>query len=326
MCRPIRIICWITTLILCFTGHALAKEKGPTTSGDFDFAKTKAFVREIDSRPDFPVGMVIANDWAYSMRALGAKITIPQYNAVLIWMKMAQQKNGGFGLDREGQDVSILNTSLALETLSYLNAVKAINTGKVKSFVASLKNPDGGFGFSPQSKGSSLASTYFAVRVLKEIGALDLVDPAKSSAYVTAFEKKGGGFGSSSGNGVADAKNSYMAIFVLNTLGAMKEATRESCVKFLQTTPYVKGKKRAERPSLDEQLYAVMALKELNAAQLIDSKFAMAFLRRLYIKVNGGFGPLEGYGSTPDSTTAGLRILAEIGMLKVPARLVALNK
>lgn len=38
-----------------------------------------------------------------------------------------------------------------------------------------------------------------------------------------------------------------------------------------------------------------------------------------YIEVNGGFGPLEGYGSTPDSTTAALRILAETGKLKAPA-------
>ncbi len=71
-------------------------------------------------------------------------------------------------------------------------------------------------------------------------------------------------------------------------------------------------------PDLNEQLYAILALKELKAAGKIDKKFAMAFLKRIYIKVNGGFGPLEGYGSTPDSTTTGLRILAEIGKLKAP--------
>ncbi|HEY6872142.1 MAG TPA: hypothetical protein VI298_05360, partial [Geobacteraceae bacterium] len=108
--------------------------------------------------------------------------------------------------------------------------------------------------------------------------------------------------------------NTYLAAFALNTLGALDDGTRKNAVRFLATTPYA-GKSK-ERPDLDEQLFAVRALKELKAANKIDRKEAMAFLNRIYIKVNGGFGPLEGYGSTPDSTATGLRILAELGKLK----------
>jgi len=194
--------------------------------------------------------------------------------------------------------------------------MNAVDAAKVKAFVASLKNPDGGFGFSQESKGSTLATTYFAARVLKATGGLDLVDKSKTSAYVKGFEKKEGGFGSVKGAGVADARNTYMAVHILNSIGALDDTTRMNAVRFLATTPYA-GKSK-ERPDLNEQLYAIKALMELKAADKIDKKFAMAFLKRLYINVNGGFGPLEGYGSTPDSTTTGLRILAEIGKLKAP--------
>ncbi len=315
-----RTTCRLVVLILSFValvaGTAFAKEKGKA-KGDFDFAKTKAFMKEMETRPDFPVGMVLANDYVYSLLALGDKIGTDKQNAIIGCIKSLQQKNGGFVADKANKSASLLYTDIALETLGYLNAMNAVDAAKVKSFVASLKNPDGGFGFSQESKGTSLATTFYAVRTLKAIGGLDLVDKAKTTAYVKGFEKKDGGFGSVKGKGSADTRNTYMAAYVLNTLGALDDATRKGAVRFLGTTPYA-GKKGKERPELNEQLYAILALKELKAADRIDRKEAMAFLKRIYIKVNGGFGPLEGYGSTPDSTTTGLRILAELGKLKAP--------
>ncbi len=311
-----RVLVLALSLVTLFTGSVCAKEKGKAT-GDFDFAKTNAFMREMETRPDFPVGMVLANDYVYSLLTLGEKIDTGRQNAVIACIKSLQQKDGGFVPDKSTKSASLLYTDIALETLGYLNAMNAVDAVKVKAFVASLKNPDGGFGFSQESKGSTLATTYFAVRVLKATGGLDLVDKAKTVAYVKGFEKKEGGFGSVKGTGIADARNTYTAVHILNTLGALDDATRKNAVKFLATTPYA-GSKAKAMPDLNEQLYAILALKELKAAGKIDKKFAMAFLKRIYIKVNGGFGPLEGYGSTPDSTTTGLRILAEIGKLKAP--------
>ena len=316
-----RVLVLALSLVTLFTGSVCAKEKGKAT-GDFDFAKTNAFMREMETRPDFPVGMVLANDYVYSLLTLGEKIDTGRQNAVIACIKSLQQKDGGFVPDKSTKSASLLYTDIALETLGYLNAMNAVDAVKVKAFVASLKNPDGGFGFSQESKGSTLATTYFAVRVLKATGGLDLVDKAKTVAYVKGFEKKEGGFGSVKGTGIADARNTYTAVHILNTLGALDDATRKNAVKFLATTPYA-GSKAKAMPDLNEQLYAILALKELKAAGKIDKKFAMAFLKRIYIKVNGGFGPLEGYGSTPDSTTTGLRILAEIGKLKAPGALAA---
>jgi prenyltransferase beta subunit len=303
---------------LC-AASALAKENGNEkgTVGDFDFAKTKAFMREIETRPDFPVAMVLANDYVYSLLAMGDNIDTGRKNAVIACIKSLQQANGGFVADKANKSASTLYTDIALETLGLLNAANTLDTGKVKSFVASLKNPDGGFGFSQEAKGSSLATTCYAVRVLKTVGGLDLVEKAKTAEYVKGFGKKAGGFGPVKGVGVADAQSTYMAAYVLNALGMLDDNTRKNAVHFLKTTPYA-GNKGKERPDLNEQLYAIRALKELKAPEIIDKKFATAFMQKLYIKANGGFGPLEGYGSTPDSTTTGLRILAEIGKLKAP--------
>ena len=312
MSKLIRIT--VVTLSIVAACSAAVFAKGPASGKGFDFAKTRAFMCEMETRPDFPVSIVLANDYVYSLLALGDGIAPARKSATISYIKGAQQKNGGFIGDKADKNASLLYTDLALETLGYLKATNAIDSGMARSFVASLRNPDGGFGFSRVSPGSNLASTYYAVRTLKTIGGLDLIDKTKTARYIRGFERRNGGFGYVKGNGVADPKNTYMAAFVLNTLGMMDNATRKGALKFLANTPYLDTRSK-ERPELDAQLYTILALKELKAGARIDRRIATAFLKELYIPINGGFGPLVGYGSTPDSTTNALRILAETGSL-----------
>jgi hypothetical protein len=311
--RALRIVSFMALGLSLSAGAALAK--GKVKAKKFDFAKTKAFVCEADTRPDFPVSVPLADYYTYSLLATGNSLEPAKKTALIGYIKKSQQKNGGFVSDKADKGASIVQTYLALETLGYLKSSSAIEAGKVKSFVASLKNADGGFGFSQEAKKSSLATTFFAVRTLKAIGGMELVDKAKTAAYLKQFEKKDGGFGFVKGPGVANAKNTYMAVATLDTLGMLDPATTKNSVKFLGTTPYVKGKSN-KVPELEEELYAIKALKMLKAADRIDKKFALLFLKRLYIEINGGFGPLEGYGSAPESTAAALEILTEIGALK----------
>lgn len=319
MLKIIRLVVPALCLFALFAGTAVAKEKAKAKSGGFDFAKTSSFMQEMETRPDFPVGMVLANDYTYSLHALGVKINTGRQNAIIACIRNLQLKNGGFVADKASKSASILYTDVALDTLGLMNATNAIDAARVKAFAASLKNPDGGFGFSQESKKSGLATTYHAVHLLKTIGGLDLVDKTRTAAYVMSFEKKAGGFGSVQGAGAADARNTYMAAYVLNSIGQLTETARQNAIKFLGSTPYGGGKSKA-MPDLDEQLYAIKALKELKAAGNIDRKFALAFLKKVYIPTNGGFGPLVGYGSTPDSTTTALHILAELGRLKTPSK------
>jgi len=319
MLKIIRLIVPALCLFALFAGNASAKEKAKAKTDGFDFAKTRSFIQEMETRPDFPVGMVLANDYVYSLHALGVKINTGRQSAIIACIKNLQLKNGGFAADKSSKNASILYTDVALDTLGLLNAANAVDAARVKAFAASLKNPDGGFGFSQESKKSGLATTYYAVHVLKAIGGLDLVDKARTAEYVKSFEKKEGGFGSVKGVGTADARNTYMAAYVLNAIGQLTDTARQNAVKFLATTPYG-GSMSKTMPDLDEQLYALRALKELKESGKIDRKFAMAFLKKVYIPANGGFGPIVGYGATPDSTTTALRIMAELGRLKTPSK------
>lgn len=308
-----RITLVILSLFAAFS--IVVSARAEAVGKEFDFAKTGAFMREMETRPDFPVSIVLANDYVYSLIALGDGIDPSRKSATVSYIKSAQQNNGGFGSERGDKNASLLYTDLALETLGYLKSTGDINTGMVKSFVVSLKNPDGGFGFSRKSRGSSLATTFYAVRILKALGGLNLVDKEKTVLYIKGFERTGGGFGYVPGAGVADAKNTFMSAFVLKSLGKLDATTMKNAVKFLETTPYLNNS-RGARPDLDGQLFSILALKELNAGAKINRKLAMAFLEKIYVPQNGGFGPLEGYGSTPDSTTTAIRILAETGKLK----------
>ncbi|MBJ6751716.1 MULTISPECIES: prenyltransferase/squalene oxidase repeat-containing protein [Geomonas] len=306
------------TVVAALAAPALAKEKArqpKAKSAEFDFKKTNAFIREMEGRPDFPVATVIANDYVYTLLAMGEKIDTGRQNAIILAAKLAQQKDGGFTPDKSSKTSSILYTDIALETLALLDAGNAIDRNKVKAFAASLKNHDGGFGFSTDARKSSLATTYYALHVLKAVNGLDAVDRGKTLEYVKGFAKKEGGFGPEKGPGRPNARSTYMAAYILNALSGMDAPTAKSALQYLESTPYL-DKKSKERPDLDEQLYTIRALKEINAGNRVDKALAFNFMKRLYIKVNGGFGPLEGYGSTPDSTTTALRILSEIGKVK----------
>jgi prenyltransferase beta subunit len=198
--------------------------------------------------------------------------------------------------------------------------MNSIDAGKVKSYVSSLKRPDGGFSYDSASKDSSLATTYYAVHILSYIKGLDIVDKAKAAAYIKGFEKKDtGGFAYVKGTGVSNAKSTYMGIFALKVLGMLDEQTRKNAIKFLITTRYIgKPAKYDVTQTLEEQAYTIVTLKMLGAENKINKDGVVKFIKTFYIPVNGGFGPIHGYGTAPDSTYFGIQGLAEMGILKKP--------
>lgn len=288
--------------------------------GEFDFTRTKAFMREMETRPDFPVSTVLAHDYVYSLASLGAKIGNKNKHAVQFFIKSVQQIDGGFVSDKFDKPSSILFTDHALETLTLLKGASEIDMGRAKTFITSLKNADGGFGFSAGAKESSLVNTFYAVHSLDLLNSLNLVDAAKTAAYIRSFEHKDGGFGYVKGTGTASAKITYMAVYILKDLGKLDTATKANALKYLNASAYGKGTagKVDSLQMLEEMAYTIDALKLLGAKDKIDTKKANGILKQLYIKQNGGFGPIPGYGSTPDSTLLGIRILVGTGSLKAP--------
>jgi len=285
---------------------------------EFNFKKTSAYIHELDTRPDFPVSITLARNYVYSVLALGEKLDPKMKEKTITFIKGLQRSDGGFSIDPETKTTTSLYTDYALETLSYMGGVNAIDAGKVKSYIASLKKQDGGFSFDSTTKDSSLQTTYYAVHILASINGLDIVDKAKTAAYIKDFKRNdSGGFNYVKGTGVSNPKNTAMAVFTLKALGMLDDETRTDAIKFLASTPYAgKAVKYDVSQTLEEQVYAMTALKMLGAEKKISKRNAVAFIKSFYIPVNGGFGPIHGYGSAPDPTYFGLQGLVELGVLK----------
>ncbi len=290
-------------------------------SVEFDFKKTGVYTHEMDTRPDFPVSITFARNYVYSILALGEKIDPTAREKLIGFIKKLQGADGGFSVDIATKSSNALYTDFVLETLSYLCAVNAVDTAKVKSYLSSLQRPDGGFSFDANTKDSSFQSTFHAVHALSYINGLDLVNKAKTAAYIREFERKEtGGFNYVKGTGVPNTTNTYNGIFMLKALGMLDGQTNKNAMKFLATTAYLgKPVKYDVNQTLEEQADAIMTLKILGAENKIRKSGAVAFIKSFYIPANGGFGPIHGYGTAPDPTFFGIKALAELGVLKTPA-------
>lgn len=293
-----------------------ATDKKPA---EFDFKKTSAYTHELETRPDFPVSAILARNYVYSVLALDGKIDGKMKQKTIDYLRNLQRQDGGFSVDSIIMETSSQNTDFAFETLSLLNALGSVDAGKVKTYLSSLQRSDGGFALDSKTKESSLVTTYYAVHVLSFVNGLNTLDKARVAAYIRGFEKDSGGFSYVKGGGVSSPKNTYMAVFVLKTLGMLDEETKKNAVRFLVSTPY--GGKPAKydvTQTLEEQAYTIMTLKMAGAENRINKKEAVKFIKGFYIPVNGGFGPMQGYGTAPDPTYFGVLSLAELGVLKNP--------
>lgn len=311
----------IIALMSLFLTAATDKKKDPVR---FDFKKTSAYTHDLlDARPDFPVSVTLARNYVYSIFALGEKLEPKAKDKVVDFIKKVQGPDGGFSIDPATKSTNSLYTDFALETLSYLGAVDAVDTAKAKSYLSSLKRPDGGFSFDAKTKDSSFQTTFSAVHALSSINGLDIVEKAKTAAYIKGFERKdAGGFNYVKGTGAPNVTNTYMAVFALKALGALDDQTKSKAIKFLGTTAYVgKPVKYDVNQTLEEQADAIITLKMLGAENKIRKSGAVAFIKSFYIPVNGGFGPIHGYGSAPDPTFFGIKALAEMSVLKKPAEI-----
>jgi prenyltransferase beta subunit len=287
---------------------------------ELDFKKTSAYIHEMDARPDFPDTIIFARDYVYSIQALEEKIAPKVKEKIIDFTKKIQRSDGGVSIDPAAKEANSLYTDFAVETLSYLDAVNSIDSGKIKSYLSSLQRPDGGFAFNATTKESSLQTTYFAIHVLSYLGGLNIVDKAKTAAYIKGFEKKDtGGFTYMKGTGVSNVKNTYMGVFTLKTLGMLDEQTKKNAIKYLTSTMYIgKPVPYEVYQTLAEQAYSIITLKMLGAENRINKDGVVTFIKGFYLPLIGGFAPKHGNAASPDPTYFALRSLAEMGILKKP--------
>lgn len=313
------VFCILVLVLLCVPSMAMAKTKKETVK--FDFKKTSEYFHELlDKRPDFPVSVVLLNDYVYSLAALGETVDPKLKERMITFTKKIQQLDGGFSVDIATKESSSLYTNFALETLALIGSVGSIDAGAAKSYIASLKQKDGGFSFNTKKNESTLPTTYHAVHSLFILNGLSIVDKAKTAEYIKGFEKKEtGGFSYVRGTGVATAKDTFMAVEALRTLGMLDNDTKTRALKFLTSLPYIgKFKKTSETLTLEEQVYTLSALRVLEDTAGLDKQKITLFLKKFYVPEDGAFAAIEGFKTAPDPTCLGVRGLVELGVLKRP--------
>lgn len=286
-----------------------------------DLEKTAAYLAEWTSRDNFPDTATFAYYSAYCYRALRRPMPAAAAAKAVGFLKRSQAASGGFASQPKWDPKpSLLWTAHALKALALLGKLGAVDAAKAAAFVRAQAMPDGGFRMEAGEKESSLAATHFALESLAILGRIQTVDRARTRAFIERFAAEGGGFSMTLPPRGSLPRATYFGIAALSRLGAIKPAIKSGAVAYLKSTPY-SGLVTAQPPpypETEELAYALAALRLLGALEEIRLPPVEGFLAARFVPENGGFGPQDGYGSTPPSTYAALEAMVSLGRLPDP--------
>ena len=290
-----------------------------------DLDKTVALYEGWLSRPSFPETVPFAYYPVYAMQAMGKEISKEKKEKIVAFLKSCQKQDGGFANEPQyAKESNVIFTYHALQALSLLEALDAIDRAKALSYLTGLQQKDGGFKASAGGKGKpTLDATYYGVQSLVLLDGLKKVDKKKTTALVANHRKKGSGFSKQPGT-APSPQSTFMGVRTLKTLGALTDEITTEVKAYLGGTRYTgrpTDRKYYSLPTIREMSFVLRTLDDLSALkEVADTKKVEEFVTSLYIPVNGGFGPQPGYGTTPPSTYHGIVCLVQLGKLKDPLR------
>lgn len=312
---------WITLFIILMGSIDLAIANDTKSTGGYDWTKTKNFIDTWPKRSNFPDSISLAYYFVYSKRALNLNITEDERKKLLDFIKSCQTKDGGFVSEPKfDKDSSIISSFYAIKTLDILKEPKGADRGKLVSFLHSMSIKDGGMRLSSSTKEASLAGTALGVVLLDRLINLSTQEKISAKAYILKYKTPDGGFGlfnNKSPSIVATA----MAIAALESMETIKDTDKEQMADFLKQSRYsglATGMKFKTLPSIEEmaQFLATVRLIGPVNKKITDPQKISEFVKSLYIRENGGFGPEPGLGTTPPSTYYGIFCLVELGKLR----------
>lgn len=290
----------------------------PAAAEKINYDKTAEYMQEIRLKADFPVDPTFAYYYGYTMKALGKEVDQKTAAEIVEFISQTQKADGGFSENKSGTTSSSLYAYYSLKTLALFKALPKINAEKAINYLVSLQNKDGGFGFNRGSK-SSLPTTYYALTGLSLLNAQGRIDRARAASYVMKLKSGSNGFALYEGKPATD-KATCWATASLVILGALDDTLKRQIIDFLKTSRYSgnAAEKYEANAKIEDASLTYMTLKSLNGISVINKKKVQAFIEKLYIPQNGGFGPSPDIGSTPPSTYHAVSALASLGVLADP--------
>ncbi len=289
----------------------------------FDFSKTRKLVSEWAERERFPDEITIAYYYTYIKLALDRSLSPLVEKRILNFIRSCQKEDGGFASDPKYALFStVKDTFYAYKILKLLNKMNAADWKKATTFLRARMNSDGGFSNRQGEKNSNIVATCWAVQVLAGFKKLTKMDKDKIENYLVGFRGKDGGFAMLKG-GPSSPRVTGMAVMALAEIGRFNNRLKNKVVTYLKTTRYsglVSGKKYRTRPYVEGLYYVLEAMHLCGAIEQLGKKQILHFLYRLYVPLNGGFGPTPGLGTTPPSTYYAVKSLALLGLLDDPEK------
>ena len=119
-------------------------------------------------------------------------------NFTVSYLKGCQDESGGFTTapaHRGYSDLHLVCTAADLESLSYLNALNAVDVEKAREFILSHYREDEGFNSGPNETNYRVFVTCVGVLALYFLGELDAIDREKTVEYIMSCYNEDGGSG-----------------------------------------------------------------------------------------------------------------------------------
>jgi prenyltransferase beta subunit len=306
--------------LFCFS-LASAEDPAPGPA-KIDFHRTADYFREWESRKRFPENVPFGYYYAYSLKALGEKISPGVRDRIVGFIKDCQGESGGFSQGPAFKKTpNLVFTFYALKTLALLDSIGAVDAGKARDFVLGLAREDGGFKGSPGAgERTSLAMTFFAAESLKVLGGVDKLNREKIAVFVNRNAAREKGF-SLEPNGLSTTQGTYMAAQILADVGFLTDDVKSGVVGYLKGTRYsglAENVKYQTLPYMKAMAEVTSTLSLLSALSEVKTARMREFVESLYIGENGGFGPRPGLGTTPEDTFHAIVCLVRLGQLKDP--------
>lgn len=300
-----------------------AERAGPAVA--VDRAKTLKYLEDWARRDRwdrFPESPSFAFYNVYATQALGGRVPVALRAKVVDYLQRCQGRDGGFTAAPDSGASHVVPTLYALQTLSLLDALDAIDRNGAATFLRALARPDGGYAGRPVEPDTSLGTTFHALAALDALEAIDRVDADATVRYLSSHRTADGGFALRRGM-AASPRATFMAVRSFKLLRKLDARTSDEVARHLASSRYsgrLREGKFSTLPEVEEEENVLASLADLGRMDLVDRGNVERFVDGLYVPENGGFGPQPGVGTTPPSTYQAIACLVTLGRLPEPPR------
>ena len=253
--------------------------------------------------------------------------TLTRKQAVINFIAGLQLKDGGFvtdlGAAEEGEGVA--DTTSAIKTLSFLDALNAVDTNKIIDFISKRQTKEGGFIPSLASKGpGGITVSYAVAYILGHLNAFDRINKTGFLEWVLGcYHSEDGRFAGvpkiydleeyESGYWVFHTVMGVLALYWMNELDKIDvKKTIDYIMSCYREDGGFSSSPQMNESNVDDTRWCLVALDRLNALNRIDKELTIGYILNFYDENSQMFA---GLGAPLTASAYGVEFLGILGAL-----------